>query len=206
MKVAATRQPLKNVKMVSWLLPHGDCSTNYKQIQKRRIEGSSGKWNMRVMSPGIMVRGGGNMRKPKLKENGVQTTKCIVQGEVWRQEYKMQTLVYPGSQALDGEATECKLCKHCGCVLNTDYTWLRKSSSSKKINPHADQKQEINFVWPEPPENKTTRTGKRTYIVKSQIWCCYQTLSSTYITSSIMRGKHTQYWKWSSWFWVWGWD
>jgi len=27
-----------------------------------------------------------------LKENGVQTAKCIVEGEVWRQDYKMQTL------------------------------------------------------------------------------------------------------------------
>ena len=34
-------------------------------------------------------------RKSKLKENGVQTAKCIVEGEVWRQDYKMQTLVYP---------------------------------------------------------------------------------------------------------------
>ena len=38
------------------------------------------------------------------------------------------------------------MCKHCGCMLNTDYVY--KSSSSEKIDPHADQKQEINFVWP----------------------------------------------------------
>ena len=41
-----------------------------------------------------------------------------VEGEVWGQDYKMQTLVYPGSQniePLNGEATECRLCKH---VLN----------------------------------------------------------------------------------------
>jgi len=58
---------------------------------------------------------------------------------------------------LDGEATECRLCKHCGCMLITsdyiwlhksDYIWLHKSSSSEKIDPHRDQKQEINFVWP----------------------------------------------------------
>ena len=24
-------------------------------------------------------------------------------------------------RGLDGEATECRLCKHCGCMLNTDY-------------------------------------------------------------------------------------
>ena len=49
--------------------------------------------------------------------------KCIMEGEVWRQNYKMQKLevVYPRSQGLDGEATECSLCKHCGCMLNTDY-------------------------------------------------------------------------------------
>ena len=34
----------------------------------------------------------------------------------------------------------------CGCTLNTDYIWLHKSSSSEKIDPHVDQKQEINFV------------------------------------------------------------
>ena len=26
--------------------------------------------------------------KPKLKGNGVQTAKCIMEGEVWRQDYK----------------------------------------------------------------------------------------------------------------------
>ena len=25
------------------------------------------------------------------------------------------------SRSLDGEATEVRLCKHCGCMLNTDY-------------------------------------------------------------------------------------
>ena len=40
--------------------------------------------------------------------------KCIVEGEVWGQDYKMEP-------SLDGEATECRLCKHCGCMLNTDY-------------------------------------------------------------------------------------
>ena len=53
-----------------------------------------------------------------------------------------------GGWGLDGEATECRLCKHCGCMLNTDYIWLHKSSRSEKIDQHVDQKQEINFVWP----------------------------------------------------------
>ena len=35
---------------------------------------------------------------------------------------------------LGGEATDCSLCKHCGCMLNTDYIWLRKSSSSEKTH------------------------------------------------------------------------
>ena len=90
--------------------------------------------------------------------------KCIVLREVWRQEYKMHRAGWgPGTRvqnadtcvskepkykALDGEATECRLCKHCGCMLNTDYIWLRKSSSSEKIDPHVDLKQEINFAWP----------------------------------------------------------
>ena len=63
-------------------------------------------------------------RKPKLKENGVQTAKCIVESEVWGQDYKMQNTCVskkPKYRALDGEATEYRLCKHCGCVLNTDY-------------------------------------------------------------------------------------
>ena len=63
-------------------------------------------------------------------------------GEVWRQDYKMQTLVYPRKQNMDGEATECRLCKQCGCLLNTDYI------SQVEIDPHADQEQEINFVRP----------------------------------------------------------
>ena len=28
------------------------------------------------------------------EENGVQTAKCIVEGDVWGQDYKMQTIVY----------------------------------------------------------------------------------------------------------------
>ena len=36
-------------------------------------------------------------------------------------------------------------------MLNTDYIWLHKSSSSEKIDPYVDQKQEINFVWPKIP-------------------------------------------------------
>ena len=30
---------------------------------------------------------------------------------------------------MDGEATECRLCKHCGCMLNTDYIRLRLITS-----------------------------------------------------------------------------
>ena len=59
----------------------------------------------------------------KLKENGVQTVKYIVDGEVWRQAYKMQTRVSkePKYRGWDDEATKCRLCKHCGCMRNTDY-------------------------------------------------------------------------------------
>ena len=45
-------------------------------------------------------------------------------------------------RSLDGDATECRLCKHCGCMLNTlDYIFY-----SEKIDPHADRRKEINFV------------------------------------------------------------
>jgi len=54
----------------------------------------------------------------------------------------------PKYRGLVGEATECRLCKHCGCMLNTDYIWLHKWSSSERIDLHTNQKQEINFVWP----------------------------------------------------------
>ena len=33
---------------------------------------------------------------------------------------KMQTVVHLNSQILDGENTECPLCKHCGCMPNND--------------------------------------------------------------------------------------
>ena len=58
----------------------------------------------------------------------------------------------PKYRSLDGEATECRLCKHCSCILNTvtsDYIWLRKSSSSE---------QGINFVW---PNCRAQRSGVR---------------------------------------------
>ena len=37
-------------------------------------------------------------QKPKWKENGVQTAECIVEGEVWGQDSKMQTIVYLRNQ------------------------------------------------------------------------------------------------------------
>ena len=40
----------------------------------------------------------------------------------------------PKYRSLDGEATVCRLCKQCGCMLNTDYIRLHKSSSSEKID------------------------------------------------------------------------
>ena len=53
-------------------------------------------------------------------------------------------------RSLDGEATECRLWKHCGCMLNSGYIWLCKSCNSKKIHlyMYTDQKQEIKIVWP----------------------------------------------------------
>ena len=36
-----------------------------------------------------------------MKENGIQTAKCIVEGEVLGQDYKIQTLVYSRSQNIE---------------------------------------------------------------------------------------------------------
>ena len=83
-----------------------------------------------------------------MKENGVQTTKCIVESEIWGQDYKVQTLVHPRSQNIEPWMVKplSAGCVNTDCMLNIDYISLRKSSSSE--NPHVDQKQEINFVWP----------------------------------------------------------
>ena len=48
---------------------------------------------------------------------------------MWKEngDYKMQTLVHlntPTIETLDGQAAECRLCKHCGCMLNTDYIFM----------------------------------------------------------------------------------
>ena len=40
-------------------------------------------------------------RKPKRKGRGVPTAKCIVEGEVWKQDYEMQTIVYLRSQNIE---------------------------------------------------------------------------------------------------------
>ena len=68
-----------------------------------------------------------------------------MEGEIWGQDYKMHTIVYLRSQ---NTGTWMVKPLRSGCMLNTNYIWLGKSSSSEKIDPHADQKQEINFVWP----------------------------------------------------------
>ena len=46
--------------------------------------------------------------------SGDKTTKCVSNEPKYR--------------GLD-EDNACRLCKHCGCMLNTDYIWLHKSSS-----------------------------------------------------------------------------
>ena len=47
--------------------------------------------------------------------------------------------------AKEGETTECRLCKHCSCMLNTEFTQVTHHSLSTHA---ADYGQEINFVWP----------------------------------------------------------
>ena len=37
------------------------------------------------------------------------------------QDCQMEALVHLNRRSNDGEATECRLCKHCRCMLNTDY-------------------------------------------------------------------------------------
>ena len=48
-----------------------------------------------------------------MKGNGVQTAKCIVEGEVWIQDYKIQTLVYPRSQNIEARMVKTM---STGCV------------------------------------------------------------------------------------------
>ena len=57
---------------------------------------------------------------PKLKENGVRTAKCIVEGEIWKQDYKMQTLVYPGSQNVEAWVVKTMGADCVTTVVNTD--------------------------------------------------------------------------------------
>ena len=68
--------------------------------------------------------------KLKRKENGVQTAKCIVEGEVWGT--RPDNIVYLRSQNIEAwmvkPLSACRLCR--------------------EIDLHADQKQEISFVWP----------------------------------------------------------
>ena len=45
-----------------------------------------------------------------------------------------------------GEPTGCRLCKHCGCMLNTEFTQVTILTTYSHWA--ADQEQEINFVWP----------------------------------------------------------
>ena len=57
----------------------------------------------------------------------------------------MQTLVHLNSQnveCLEGEATKCRLCKHCGCMLSTDKISLCKLgySTNKKKNKKKQNK------------------------------------------------------------------
>ena len=60
--------------------------------------------------------------KLKWKENGVQTARCIVEGEVWGQKYKMQTIVYLRSQNIETWMVKplSAGCVNTGCMLNTD--------------------------------------------------------------------------------------
>ena len=55
----------------------------------------------------------------------------------WKQDYKAQTLVYPRSQNIEAWMVKTM---SAGCV---------NTVVAEKIDLHADQKQEIKFVWPD---------------------------------------------------------
>ena len=84
----------------------------------------------------------------EVTENGVQRAECIMEGEVCVQDHKLADTYadsFPGSflekrglspppvfrgesslehGSMDGEATRCRLCKHCGCswlLITSDY-------------------------------------------------------------------------------------
>ena len=50
----------------------------------------------------------------------------VLEGEVWAQDYKMQTLVHLNSQDLYSEATDCRLYKHCGRkeIIFVVFVWM----------------------------------------------------------------------------------
>ena len=60
-----------------------------------------------------MTRPSGFFWKPKWKENGVQTAKCIKEGGVKAQDYKLQTCVH---QTIESVYGECRLSNPCGCI------------------------------------------------------------------------------------------
>ena len=78
------------------------CNSGYKAMQSCfSVSGPTSHLKM-TRTPGFF-----------LKENGILTAKCIVDGEVMGQDYKMQTLVYSRSQNI--EAWMVKIMS-AGCV------------------------------------------------------------------------------------------
>ena len=54
--------------------------------------------------------------RPKWKENGVQTTNASWRVRSGHETAKSRQLCASKYRNLNSEATECSLCKHCGCI------------------------------------------------------------------------------------------
>lgn len=50
-------------------------------------------------------------------------------------------------KGLDGEATECSLHKDCSCMLNTDYTWIRKSYKLTRMQTRNRKSTLCGLIW-----------------------------------------------------------
>ena len=66
------------------------CNSGYKAMQSCYIVSGPTSHLKMTRTPAFFV-----------KEHGIQTAKCIMEGEVWGQDYKTQTLVHPRSQNIE---------------------------------------------------------------------------------------------------------
>ena len=91
----------------------------------------------------------------------------------------------------DGEPSECRLCKHCGCMLTTDYVWLRNFGNS---DLHVSQNRklslyDLNSIQITAKHNLSTKW----HCVQSQ---CLQKWSACKSVSSLVRASTPSYQFW----------